>query len=159
MKINFYESLGALVILLKNLNIARGLCNGTRMIITSLGDRIIQARVVSGAARGESIFINRMFCESNQGLPLTMVRRQFPICLAYALSIDKSQGQTFNKIGIYLPQPVFSHGQLYVALSRVRNFASCRVAIEHSPRHGYHNTQQPQTIYTDNIVLKKLFEQ
>ena len=148
---------GALVILLKNLNVSRGLCNGTRMIIVNMGERIIECKVVTGAAKGETIFVNRMFCESNQNMPITLVRRQFPLCLAYALSIDKSQGQTFNKIGIFLPQPVFSHGQLYVGLSRVRNFESCHVAIEHSYRHGYINPDKQNTIYTDNIVLRTLF--
>jgi ATP-dependent exoDNAse (exonuclease V) alpha subunit len=37
------------------------------------------------------------------------------------MTINKSQGQTMNHIGIYLPSEIFQHGQLYVALSRVRN--------------------------------------
>lgn len=44
-----------------------------------------------------------------------MERRQFPI---YATTINKSQGQSVKYVGIDLRTPVFSHGQLYVALSR-----------------------------------------
>ena len=34
------------------------------------------------------------------------------------MTINKAQGQSINYLGVHLPQPVFSHGQLYVALSR-----------------------------------------
>ncbi|XP_008202508.2 uncharacterized protein LOC103315450 [Nasonia vitripennis] len=46
-------------------------------------------------------------------------RRQFPIKIAFTMTINKAQGQTFEKIGIDLRREVFNHGQLYVALSRI----------------------------------------
>jgi hypothetical protein len=51
-------------------------------------------------------------------LPSKFKRKQFPIKLSYTMTINKTQGQTIPNVDIYLPEPVFYHGQLYVALSR-----------------------------------------
>ena len=59
-----------------------------------------------------------------------MSRHQFPIKLAYSMTINKSQGQTINKAGIYIDSPLFSHGQLYTAMSRVKNHSSLRFLFE-----------------------------
>ncbi|KAL7236906.1 hypothetical protein ACSBR1_020069 [Camellia fascicularis] len=55
-------------------------------------------------------------------MPFQMARRQFPVRLAYALTINKSQGQSMKFVGVDLRIPMFSYGQLYVALPRCTFF-------------------------------------
>ena len=55
---------------------------------------------------------------SDTDMPFVLVWCQFPLRLAYSMEINKAQGQTFSKVGIYMERPCFSHGQLYVAMSR-----------------------------------------
>lgn len=51
------------------------------------------------------------------------------------MTINKSQGQTFTRVGLYLNTPIFSHGQLYVAFSRVKAMDGLKVAIKGGERH------------------------
>ncbi|OAD74205.1 hypothetical protein PHYBLDRAFT_167630 [Phycomyces blakesleeanus NRRL 1555(-)] len=74
--------------------------------------------------------------------------------LAFAMTINKSQGQTLESVGLYLPAPVFSHGQLYVALSRVRKPSTIKIMLD-TPANS---NETANTVFTDNVVFKEVFD-
>ncbi|KAL5699213.1 hypothetical protein ACHQM5_030148 [Ranunculus cassubicifolius] len=111
--------IGCPIMLLRNIAPRDGLCNGTRLMVLQCRPRVIEAMILTGNKAGDKVFIPRItLTPSTSQLPFKMSRRQFPVRLAFAMTINKSQGQSVKYVGIDLRTPVFSHGQLYVALSR-----------------------------------------
>ena len=97
--------------LLRNLDQSEGLCNGTRLIVTRLASHVIAAEIISGKNIGNKVYIPKISMSPSQSpWPFKLVRRQFPIMLPYAMTINKSQGQSLSTVGLYLPNPLFSHG-------------------------------------------------
>jgi len=76
-------------------------------------------RFLNGNNKDKLVFLPRIQLQpTDTDYPFVLNRLQFPIINAFAITINKSQGQTFEKVGIYLSADVFTHGQLYVAFSR-----------------------------------------
>ncbi|KAI3910996.1 hypothetical protein MKW98_015653 [Papaver atlanticum] len=112
---------GCPIILMRNLAPSEGICNGTRLLVTHCGKYLIQAKNLTGKKSkiGEKVMLPRISFQPNiSELNINMLRRQFPIRLPYAMTINKSQGQSVQHVGIDLKTHVFCHGQLYVAFSR-----------------------------------------
>ncbi|XP_074288492.1 uncharacterized protein LOC141613647 [Silene latifolia] len=143
---------GAIVMLLRNIDQANGLCNGTRMEVNHLGNRVISATVISGSHIGSKVYIPRITLTPTDvtKFPIKFERRQFPLAVCFAMTINKSQGQSLSRVGLYLPRPVFTHGQLYVAISRVTSRKGLKVLLL-DEEGGMTNT-------TTNVVYKEIFE-
>lgn len=152
-----YLKVGAIIILLRNLNLNEGLCNGTRLIVKNLLQYSIQAEIISGKNIGKLVFIPRIcLSPSKEEVPFNMRRKQFPVRLGFAMTINKSQGQSYDQVGVYLPSPVFSHGQLYVALSRARNKKNLKLLLLNNAKVKGDKLKNKDKIYTKNIVYKEI---
>ena len=123
---------GASVILLRNLSPSTGMCNGTRLRVVRISQRVIECEILAGKHAGNMVFIPRipLASSSTADLPFDFQRTQFPLRLAFAMTINKAQGQTLKHVGLCLTEPVFTHGQLYVAVSRSQMVQTCESSFQ-----------------------------
>ena len=133
--------IGAPVLLLRNLDPLAGLCNDTRLQIVSISLRLLYVCIKNGSHNGDFAWIPRIDLLS-EPMPFIICRRQFPIRLAFGMTINKSQGQTLGRVGILLRAPVFGHGQLYTEFSRAQQRDCIKIHIV--------NTQDAQGEFKDN---------
>jgi ATP-dependent DNA helicase PIF1 len=142
--------IGLPVMLMRNINQSAGLCNGTRMTITQLGKRFIEAQIITGTHVVDKVYIPRIIMSPTESpWPFLLKRRHYPISVCFAMTINKSQGQSLNRVGLYLPKQVFTHGQLYVAFSRVTKRDGLRVMVD--------DKESKEDDAVKNIVYKEIF--
>jgi ATP-dependent DNA helicase PIF1 len=106
-----------------------GLCNGTRVQIVAIKtENVLTCRYIAGPRKGNTFELYK--CPFEHGgsarkegeAAFRWKRIQFPLRPGFVLTINKSQGQTLDRVGLLLQNSqCFSHGQLYVAASRVRD--------------------------------------
>ena len=135
--------------LIRNLNINEGLCNGTRLLVLDFSDYLLKCEILTGDKSGNICFISRMSIICENVYLFTFTRRQFPVKLALAMTINKAQGQTFDKIGIDLRREVFNHGQFHIAISRVRSWKSLKIYMRK-------NIQNHNDVKTKNYVYSEV---
>ncbi|PAV56359.1 hypothetical protein WR25_17249 [Diploscapter pachys] len=139
------------VILKRNLNPSAGLCNGTRLRVKCMHQHLIECEFITGERTGQRVLIPRITLTSGKGnLPFVLHRRQFPVTLCYAMTINKSQGQTIDFAGLDLETSVFSHGMAYVAFSRVRAWEYLRVKTSEEKEGKVKNIVWKEVLLTDD---------
>ena len=118
------------------------------MVITQMGDRVLEVRLLGTERDGQTALIPRisLIPTSTSETSFRFKRRQFPVRLAFALSINKSQGQSVQHVGLYLRTPVFAHGQLYVALSHATSPHNIKILLP----------EDAEESLTTNIVYKEV---
>ena len=136
--------------LMRNLNPKMGLCNGTRLIFQRIHrNHLLECKIVGGEHRNRTVLIPRITLRpKDREFPFEWSRRQFPVRVAFAMTINKSQGQTLQNVGVWLNDPCFAHGQLYVCMSRVGSPQNLKFAIRQVDSYAGH--------LTSNVVFKEV---
>jgi hypothetical protein len=138
---------GMPLVVLRNLDPEKGLCNGTKVFVVALYRRAILVKQYHSNAT--PFLIPKIHATTNDAdYPFKLRRTQLPVRPAFAMTIHKAQGQTLDYVGVYLKSPVFSHGQLYVALSRSTNPSQLKVAVPFESNTSAH--------YTKNVVYRQI---
>ena len=128
-----------------------GLANGTRLTVLRMHSDALECDIINGSHQGHIAVIPRITLNSSQSeFPFVLKILKFPVILAAAMTINKSQGQILDAVGVYLKDPVFAHGQLYVALSRASSL--CKIRIIGTKRVG------SKSVFTPNIVYREVLK-
>ena len=123
--------IGCPIILLWNLSPSKGLCNGSRMTVVNMSERVLHIHLIGGDHDGQLALIPRicLIPTSTPNFAFKFKCLQFPVRLAFVITINKAQGQSVLYIGVDICIPVFAHSQLYVALSRVTTKQNIKVLL------------------------------
>ena len=149
---HLHLKVGAIIVLLINLNTSKSSCNGTRLIIRRLTDNLIEAETISGSNQGVAVGISRTRTQYKDKHPdvVSFLRLQFTFRIAFSVTITKAQGQTCERLGIDFSDEPFTHGQLYTALSRCTNSTFIRIFAPNKPR------DKDGNVLIQNVVARGL---
>ena len=117
---------GAPIMLLRHMPGASGQAHGTRLVARRVHIRVI----VTGCSVGSIVYIPCINpTNPDSQLPFKFSRRHFPVRLALAMTINKSQGQTLAEAGLYMPTYYFSHGHLAKSSPRMKSKKALHVVV------------------------------
>ncbi|AES69171.1 PIF1 helicase [Medicago truncatula] len=114
---------------------------------------MLDVKILTGSNDGKTSFLPKIIklkINVSSSLPFVLIRKQFPVRLSFAITINKSRGQTILNVKIYLPRHFFTHGQLYVALSRGVSQNSTKVFIKEG------KIERENGDFTKNVVFKDI---
>ena len=119
---------GAPFMLLRTINPSTGLFNGMRCLLITASQLVVHVEIATGPNTRQRAFVPLCKLTSSEGeLPFVLTRRQFPVAPCFAMTINKAQGRTLDRVGIFLRRPVFSHEQscMWLRLRPYRGRISC----------------------------------
>ena len=147
-------------ILLRHYDQKNGFSNNSRVIISSITNKTVRVRSLNDSTKFACLPRIHFEVKMKYRLSVKMTRRQFPLRLAYALTVNRCQGQQFDKVLFDIGTSPFAHGQLYVSISRVREGSNFRFYTDPELENDCIHTTDDGTSYpqTANVVYKKIID-
>ena len=134
---------GAAVMCIVNLDMDNNICNGSQGIVLDI-DNDNENSVPFILVKFSNGIIKKIYPHNWQSEDYpTMSISQYPLCLAWALTIHKIQGATLELAEIDVGNSIFEYGQTYVALSRLKSLNGL-----------YLSAFEPEKIQTNPIVIE-----
>ena len=146
---------GTVVMVIRNLNEGAGIQNGTRMVVDKIEQFALKCTIITeGAFFGTKVHLPRIKFNVTEDstFDFKFSRIQFPVRIAFAMTIHKSEGQTLETVGLYLPEPVYGHGMLYTALTRATTRKGIKVLLGTNQK----PPDSPDGFYTANVVYRNV---
>ena len=138
-------------IVLRNLNKRAGLTNNTRVIILHISRFVIKVQTLNQVPSIHLIPRIHFKFRLPFGQSYQLSRKQFPLRLAYCISINKSQGQELSKVLCDFRVSPFTHGHTYVSATRVRHFNDLAYIVDPNSF-----PFEPDVPYINNVVYPEL---
>ena len=110
---------GDICFIIRNMHINDGICNSARCQILRIEQHVIFCKLLDGSNQMIELCRIRFVFRLPFGHSFQMCREQFPLRRAYAMTFNRSEGQTLKRVVLDLRSELFAHGFLYVGLSRV----------------------------------------
>jgi len=142
-------------IILRNLNIEEGIANNTRVRVLGIGRYSIRVQTLESPINVFTLPRIRFKMKLPYGESFELLRTQFPLRRAFAMTNHKAQGQTLEKVVMDVRDMVFAHGQIYVGFSRVRNYDAMALIVNYSCIHNEENNE----CSIINIVYKEAIDE
>lgn len=145
---------GDSVLLMANMDKKAGLVNNAALRVVKLRpNAVICDMDHGGGIATQHVIYRRPFKIKLPGdTPVYVVRRQIPLVQAYAMTINKSQGMTLDRVLFDARRAPFQHGHAYVLFSRVRNRHSIGAVVDDATRRGDHLVTT--TVLYDELLCK-----
>ena len=140
---------GMVIMLLRNFDQQNGHWNGSRYLINQILPHPLVATSIVGVNAGRTLLISRITLSPSDNIfPFTLRRRQFPLRPCFAMTVNKSQGHSLHRVGICCSRNFFSHGQFYVAASRVGRSSRLRILAQ--------DEQTKKRRFLSNVVYEEV---